>query len=431
MRKEKLKTCEELFGALGQHFRFPPVPTGRAESIAAFFSNCMEVAKIQPKKDAIIKWHNLLSKFVDRAGNRLLLRMYEGVTVEGRLETRRGAVTRMNDGFEFVFASNYFARVIYTMAYIGFTPSLSDFEKMINNMLVCISYPLHVNPGEQEISAYKSRVRDAHYNTIGFYTPGWYLAHIVGVRSVPFRGYGNRNLKDFVSAGKSADWQLNGGMVVRSMGEHFNVDDLKLVKAHCLRFLDPINYFLVPCKAQERHKYGRSLIGEDEYIVRYAMVKMRKLLGDKVYKDFCKRALVPFELMRDGVIDPADRKINIEFSAKPFKKTIEVKRDSLGADRWIAGIKKVAKPKRTLQPSEAVLLNVLRAYLVGGKSFRSIENEVLGLGFKVRGGGFIAKGMLNALGVDKNAKGVLSTARAEEYISKCGKRLQALLKKLF
>lgn len=428
MLTQKVSKFAELFG---RNFKFPLVPTGRAESIQEFFEKCMGEANVVPNADVLIGWHKMLCKFVDGVGNRLLLRMYESVNENGSVETRRGAVTRMRDGLEFAFASNYFARVMYTLAYLGFVPRLQEFEEMINNRLVCISYPNRTTRTEQDISAYRSKVGDAQYNTKRCYTPGWYLAHIVGVKSVPFRGYGNAKLSDFITAGDPADWRNKGGMVVRSIDRRFNEDELRMIKAHCLRFLDPINYFLVPSASQESHKYGKRLVGEDENVVRYALSQMKGLVGDDVYADFCERALVPYDMVVGDIRGSAETKIEIRFSSKRItKSTTSKKQVPVSRVKTQGGAKRIKSAAGAIKLSDEVILNVLRSYLVDGKSYRTIESQVLGLGFKVRGGGFLAKRILNGLGVNSTAKGILSTAQAKDYISHCSVLLKGLLKKL-
>ena len=377
--------------------RFPLVPDGRAETVGEFFDRCQP--NIVHDGKVIKAWHELLSAFVDDVRNRLLIRLYESVSNNGRLETRRGAITRMSNGFEFAFASNYFARVIYTMAYFGYVPKLNDFKNMINNRLVSISYPRRTTSSEQNIAAYNSRIKDAQYNTRDCYTPGWYLAHIVGVNSTSFHGYNGR-LSDFISAGASEDWKLdNNRMVVRLINRDFSSLEFKVLRAHCLRFLDPINYFLVPSRTYERHVLGRSHIGEDENVVAYAKEKIRQLVGDDTYDDFCRRALVP--VVESSKINDCSRKvIRIEFSSK-LNRGINVD-NSDGRER------QVGHGLSAMQISLEDRLAILKAYLVDGMSYRIIERDILGVEFKKRGGGFYARGILQEFGVTGKQKGELS-----------------------
>ena len=53
-------------------------------------------------------------------------------------------------------------------------------------------------------------------------------------------------------------------------------------------------------------------------------------------------------------------------------------------------------------------LQILKAYLVHGISMRGIEIQILRIPSPVRGGGFVAKGILNDYGVSGIDKGTMS-----------------------
>ena len=103
------------------------------------------------------------------------------------------------------------------MAKAGYVQEEEVGAERLNHREVGISYPLHVNPGEQEISAYPSRIVNARYSTQGLYTPSWYLAHIAdvnNVRRVPYRGFEGVRPRDVMPSGKMADWEMVNGMPV-------------------------------------------------------------------------------------------------------------------------------------------------------------------------------------------------------------------------
>lgn len=411
---------------------FPKVPNGETQTVSEFFEKCLNKIWLLP--ETIVKWHRMLTSYSEpNKNNRLLVRLHESVPVHGVCETRRGAITRMADGFEYAFASNFFARVIYSMAYRNYVPDEKDFADMINNRKVCISYPLHVNPGEQEISAYPSRIGNAEYSTKGLYTPDWYLAHIADVnhiKKVPYRGFEGVRPCDVMPSGIMTDWKIKGGMVVRELNEEFK-GKKALVRANFLRFLDPINYFLVPARKLEQHEIGGSRLGEVQAIVAYAKQKMIsdvKRIDPGIYADFCDKALIPEDyidvkdMMRLGGV-----KMHICFASKLIGKIVpphKKKKVAKGGDgKYHGGLK--------MRVGDTMLREIVRAYLEKGKSYRTIEHEILGLDFKRRGGGFVVQTILKGLGISTAEKGVLAHVSPQEFIENCSDPLRSILIKIY
>ena len=415
--------------------KFPKVPNGESRSIAEFFSKCNGMVWLPTHK--VAEWHRMLTSYSDpNKNNRLLVRLYEGVKnrTNNSLETRRGAITRMSDGYEYVFTSNYFARVIYSMIYWGCdVPNEEDFADMIYNRRVCISFPLHVNPGEQEISAYPSRVPSAEYSTKGFYTPDWYLAHIAdvnNVKNVPYRGREGIRPCDLITPGTYDDWRYFDGMVIRKEDRKFTQGEKSLIRAHFLRFLDPINYFLVPRSKQESHEGGNKL-GEIPNVVAYAKWKMITELdkiSPEIYDDFCDKALIPKEKARSSDIEQTGRvQLYVRFASTPIF-SADIKRKRHQGDKTHS-----AKPTASVIPKmdEDLLCEVVRAYLECGKSYRLIEHEILGMDFQPHGGGFVAQTILRGLKISPSEKGVLSRIAPQEFIENCGDPLHSILIKIY
>ena len=51
-----------------------------------------------------------------------------------------------------------------------------------------------------------------------------------------------------------------------------------------------------------------------------------------------------------------------------------------------------------------VVANCIKAYLFDGYSFRTIEKEIMGLEYRVHGGGFMAKKLLESKGINSSMK---------------------------
>ena len=89
----------------------------------------------QPDSSIIEEWHDLLVRYATDPESVKLSRLYErtsngtekvyinGIEKKKPIwNTRRGMQTVMQDGYTYAFASNYFARLIFSMAYAGFVP---------------------------------------------------------------------------------------------------------------------------------------------------------------------------------------------------------------------------------------------------------------------------------------------------------------------
>ena len=80
-----ITTIEEFLNK-NNTFSFPNVPTGSANSISEFFTNCVE--KILPQnKETVIQWHRLLMRYADDKDSILLSRLYESRRVNDEYAT--------------------------------------------------------------------------------------------------------------------------------------------------------------------------------------------------------------------------------------------------------------------------------------------------------------------------------------------------------
>ncbi len=287
-----------------RQFKFPKVPETTSLTIGNFFEQT--TLTVIPAAEHIIAMHKMLVEYAKEALKennpaRFLSRLHESVAMgHGITETRRGGYTVMADGLKYAFASNYFARVIYVLTYCGWNPCLDDFMDMICKQRVCLGYPYKHTKGEDRISAYPTRRKDAEYYLSDcFYTPDWYLAHIVGVMD-PFVGHEEIDLRGVVlPRGELADWKNEDGVPVRKMPICLSKKAKEVVVAQFLRFVSPINYVLVPNEKREIHSpQTRNRIGEEPCFISFLRRWMHKYVNDKepgLYEEFCKLALAPVE----------------------------------------------------------------------------------------------------------------------------------------
>jgi putative restriction endonuclease len=77
-----------------------------------------------------------------------------------------------------------------------------------------------------------------------------------------------------------------------------------------------------------------------------------------------------------------------------------------------------AVKKIVLSYDEGTHLDVLRAYLVDGKSYRTIQKEILGLPAPAKGGGYIAMYITHYYGISGSDKGILKRQHDKESVVK-------------
>lgn len=273
----------EEFLSKNNKISFPTVQNGNASSVEDFYENCI-ISFSQQNKESVLKWHHLLVRYVEAPESVLLSRLYESRKNNGKWDTRRGMLTRMADGFSFAFATNFFARLIFTMAYCNYVPEYNDFK----DMFLKKKFSLYSFMGTTDIEKKYSAFRAPVYNQ-QFYTHGWYLAHIIAVNDDEFAGYKNVDIKSILTPGNVTDWkETPRGYYLRQLDYILSVADKKIVKAHFLRFLDPLNYFLVPSSSHISDKK----IGENKQVLKFMRKKYFDLYQDD-YKDFLIRALAP------------------------------------------------------------------------------------------------------------------------------------------
>lgn len=288
---------EEFFRS-PREFSPPQLPSGRASTIEEFYQKCILVGTPESMRESVVYWHNLLTEYIRSDDAILPIRLYENLGPRSDYEgisngTRRRALTIHDDNFAYVFASNSFARSLFSMVIAGLKPSVRELNDRMKRFASCLGFHWGTKSlDEPRIAAYPIKYKRK------FYLDGWYLAHISGVGDTPYNGCGDIDIEmDVFPKGRVSDWRP--GVVfgvrdkpLRSLKNNLSVRQKNLARAACLRFIDPLNYFLVPSQKNERHKPPLSrLVGEDRAIVHYMHCKRFEEYGE-VYRDFCSQALV-------------------------------------------------------------------------------------------------------------------------------------------
>lgn len=291
-------TIKEYYSNYKIFKKYPiKLSSGTDVTIDAFYNNCV-VSNLLPAKN-VLSWHKMFMDYANRCDAIYWIRYYEsGSKASGRWNNRRACVTRFADGFSYVFVSNFDVHEIFNMVRLGVDPDINEFADLMSSF----KYPMHYDPGisceESDINAYPN---------IGTHKGGiltfehWYLAHINDIKSEFIRGDGTYRSIDISSAegvriyprGRISDWKLDkaSGHMIRELPYSLTSEEKKLVKAHFLRFIDPLNYYVTPGPKCETNSVC-SRIGEYGVLNNYISNKFESLYGDTNMDDFRKEALI-------------------------------------------------------------------------------------------------------------------------------------------
>ena len=271
---------------------------GNDKTIKEFYINC--ISKNILPKDNVLAWHDMLMKYTEREDAIFWVRYYEsGKKINGRWNTRRACKTEFKDGFSYVFVSNYDAHEIFNMVRLGVTPDVDEFSEMMKNY----EFPLHFESGEsceeRDIAAFKK----IGSTRGGILTPNyWYLAHIVGIKSEYYNGEGrklNINADRIYPRGEIMDWVDDGnGKKVRRLEYELNTVEKELVKAHFLRFVDPLNYYAAPGANYQTNDVSK-IIGEAKVLNDYMGFSFADIYGMDTMKGFRRAALAKSDFTCD------------------------------------------------------------------------------------------------------------------------------------
>ena len=264
------------------------------KTVTELYEKCIKPTLID--SEYAIAWHKMLVEYIDRSDAVFLIRKYEGGNNKNweqrglrPYKNRRAAKTVMADGCSYVFASNFEVHEIYNMAHKGIVPTAEEFAKLLNDNM----YPMHYDNGkdsEEALIANKNQFLGHPKGTGILNGKGWYLAHIASLKENNHRSddfYLPEALSDkLFPRGVVADWIENEDHV-RRLPDIWTDEEKNIVKAHFLRFCDPLNYFLVPKSGNSNY-----LIGENPDVINYVRQQFYTRYGQENMQQFNKLAMV-------------------------------------------------------------------------------------------------------------------------------------------
>lgn len=401
--------------------RVTPLRDGKAQTAEEFWDSF--VAHNLPATDVVLKWHEVLKEYVKQPDAMFAIRGYNTAAKDNYDSLRRGFLTRTNAGYSFFYTDNFHAAYYLKMAMDGYVPTVEEmldtynsrefparFGRDTSNERAMMAMPKGIDPGIQ--------------------TAGYKLAHILNVgkdycvhgRSTSL----SQIIQEYFDGGQRSDWKLNTDVTGSYFLREYEVDPeaRKLLVAEFLRFVHPFNYFLTPKKTCSISSVS-SDIAEYQPLVDYVQAKYATLYGD-AYMEF-------LSLVMPERSSPPSVRSNIVIDLKYGLKGAVTPRFQPMPDR-VSQTTMVQNQNRAIQTSPIEItreleLRIVTEYLVNPKtSFRKLERQFMGLDSPARGGGFVAKNVVNSYGIVAEMKGILANNTIDSVIQNAtGERRDALL----
>ena len=289
-----------------------PLHTGHSETLADFYNDFIEHHMFN--RDTVLAIHRALIEYVKKPNAVFAIRSYFSAPKHELYHTlRRGWLTRTTSGYSFFYTDNFYTAYYAKFAYDDFTFSADEL------LDAHLKYQFPSRFGQWTTEEKEKCAIPAGKNP-GFNSAGYKLAHIFATAEDNYCHNDTKySLKEIVSnffnGGERDDYQPNQDNVY--MRDNFATPEIakEFLIAHFLRFVDPLNYVILP-KASCEDFFGRG-IAEHKPLLAFIQSKMHEIYGDE-YTKFLKIIMAP---QIDTNID-GDNKINLNYglsTTKPIK----------------------------------------------------------------------------------------------------------------
>lgn len=435
-----------------------------AKTPQEFYDNF--ISKTLLNKDDVIAWHKLLVKYIFESDDCIhFCRLYEsggdkdsnGIKID---VIRRSAKTIDGD-FSYMFVSNHDASELCNMIKQGVQADYDMFRQMISDY----TYKLHYQPRSpiSKIDDYLNyrntkvlpagfegkSIQEEYYILAGYPNTGSvkssvlnqsnrYLAHIIGVKDTPYyinnKVIPGSHLSKILPRGDMTDWKEENGKYVRKINSNLTEEDKKIIKAHFLRFFDPLNYFVTPSK--DFHKKVGNMasqknIGEYWALQQYVEEQYEKEYGQDVMEEFRKYALVPST--KDLKFKKYDSKgqeiiINLIKYGKSLKSDKDNKKNKENNKKTVAKkVKERQQKGQTRKYTEDDILSLVKYFLNNVDSYTKLDKDILKCDTDRHGSTSFS--ILRRKGFTTKDRNILKTKSLDDLIkSSEGKRKEILLK---
>ena len=250
-------------------FCFEKVNAGKAISIPDFYD--IIIKQQFTNIDTIKRTHDALMSYLNLDNKTLFLRLYGSYAKDKYDLLRRGFLTEYPCKTKISFCDNTFSMLFTGLKLANIPLTNLKLADYLSQKSLITSFG--VTSKEKELSYYTSK----NALRIDLNSKGWYLAHIKPVGY----GYMDLDLKSLFPNPPRHEW--NSDSKVRISQTNLSDDQNRIVKAHFLRFIHPLNSFLLP--KRNLINYDGSNLGEETELISYVSEKIKIIFKDQ-YDEF-------------------------------------------------------------------------------------------------------------------------------------------------
>ncbi|MVX36845.1 hypothetical protein, partial [Myroides sp. LoEW2-1] len=260
-------------------FSFDAVLKGSVNNVDDFIEQVVKKQFIE-HKEVIKSIHKELVNYIKQDNATYFLRLYGSFSKDKYNYLRRGFLSKYKCNNRLVFCDNTFSMLFAGAKLSNIPYTVEDLNTLFRGSSLICSFGF--TSSEKELCYYN---REEAYR-VNLNGRGWYLAHLNAVG----KDYVNEPkgvLKDtFINPDRN---QWNEKTRIREVEEELSPKELKLLQAHFLRLIHPLNSFLVPKRTQL--EYIGNNIGEENELL-FKVQEFIKQEFKEEYVEFCKLALV-------------------------------------------------------------------------------------------------------------------------------------------
>lgn len=378
---------DQYFENINQ-IKIEKLKSGSSRTIEDLYHSLIKVNL--PSAATIIAWDKILNTYINEPESIYFIRKYASAPDKKWCDIRRGFYTKYRNNFGYVYCDNFFAHYFYIMAMNNYIPEYEDFRTFILSKK--IPFGFMETSEEKPYRAFKKG------KIVGINKSGWKLAHIFSVNGNDYSFPYKIESKTIFPLGKQVDWKIqhNSDYPFRYFDSDISIEERSKMKAHFMRLVHPINYFLVPMQKYETDDVNNN-IGEYDKLLKYMYLITQSKYQD-IFNEYKKTILYKNKMVSQSIPEIGKTIINLQYGLTTVK-PISV----------IPLLKNVTVDlcKSNKEYSEEIIAKVIYSYLFIGKSHRKIESEVLNLESAIRGGGFIAMKILHEYAIEGDKKGIL------------------------
>lgn len=383
--------------------KIPMLIDGYASTIENFW-NSFILPKL-PDSNVVLAWHKVLIEYVNTPDAVFAIRFYNNAPKDRYDDLRRGFLSKTNQDYSFFYTDNFHAAYFFKMALDSFVPTVKElldtyksrrfpsrFGRDTANERAMMAVPKGLDPGIQ--------------------TAGYKLAHIVNVGTDYYINGKTYTLSKLIEAyyprGLRTDWKLH----IDATGTYYlrNFTPIpearRILIAEYLRFVHPFNYFLTPKSTCSQTPTCKD-IAEYQPLVDFVREKIAAIYGE-LYEEYLGLIMVDkasFTHSNDQHI--IDLKYGPNLKPVQSASSLSIKGASNHFTPRQATIASQPAPSTSIPKS--LEIQIVKEYLSNpATSFRKLERQFLGIDSQARGGGFIAKAIVNSYGVSAQDKGLLT-----------------------